>query len=86
MHGNTFLRSSIVGDLPVRFQVFRFDKTADGNTVSYTREVNEYRVFADIRARGRTTFYAYKLPRDLKKQDMLALQRLLKPQRSQQQR
>jgi hypothetical protein len=48
----------------------RFDKTADGNTVSYTREVNEYQVFGDIRARGRITFYAYKLPQDLKKQDI----------------
>ncbi len=48
----------------------RFDRAADGNTVSYTREVNGYRVFADIRARGRITFYAYKLPRDAKKQDL----------------
>jgi hypothetical protein len=48
----------------------RFDKTADGNTISYTREVDECRVFADIRARGRITFYAYKLPRDAKKHDL----------------
>jgi hypothetical protein len=48
----------------------RFDRAADGTTVSYAREVNGYRVFADIRARGRITFYAYKLPRDAKKQDL----------------
>jgi hypothetical protein len=48
----------------------RFDKAADGNIVSYTRDVNDYRVFADIRAKGRITFYAYKLPRDAKKQDL----------------
>ena len=47
-----------------------FDKTADGNTISYSREVNEYRVFADIRAKGRITFYAYKLSRDAKKKDV----------------
>ena len=48
----------------------RFRKTADGNTVYYAQEVNEYRVFADIRARGRITFYVYKLPRDAKKQNL----------------
>jgi hypothetical protein len=48
----------------------RFDKTTDGNTISYTREVDGYGVFADIRARGRTTFYAYKLSRDAKKKDL----------------
>ncbi len=47
-----------------------FDRAADGNTVSYTREVNGHRVFADIRARGRITFYAYKLSRDAKKKDL----------------
>jgi hypothetical protein len=44
----------------------RFEKTVNGNTVSYTREINEYLVFADIRVRGRITFFAYKLPRDAK--------------------
>jgi hypothetical protein len=48
----------------------RFDKTADGNTVSYTRDVDDRRVFADIRARGRITFYPYMLPRDAKKRDL----------------
>ena len=48
----------------------RFEKLADENTISYTRDVDGYRVFADIRARGRITFYAYKLPRDAKKRDL----------------
>jgi hypothetical protein len=48
----------------------RFDKTASGNTISYSREVDGYRVFADIRGKGRITFYAYKLPRDAKKQTL----------------
>jgi hypothetical protein len=48
----------------------RFDKTADGNTISYSREADKYRVFADIRAKGRITFYAYKLSRDAKKKDL----------------
>jgi hypothetical protein len=45
----------------------RFEKLTDQNAISFTREVDEWRVFADIRARDRITFYAYKLPRDAKK-------------------
>jgi hypothetical protein len=48
----------------------RFEKIANGNTVSYTRDVNPWRVFADIRARGRITFYPYMLPRDAKKREL----------------
>jgi hypothetical protein len=47
-----------------------FEKIADGNTTSYTRDIDNCRVFADIRSRGRITFYPYMLPRDAKKQDL----------------
>ncbi|MGC2619886.1 MAG: hypothetical protein WA414_12655, partial [Acidobacteriaceae bacterium] len=47
-----------------------FEKITDGNIASYTRDVDDCRVFADIRTRDRITFYPYMLPRDAKQRDL----------------